>query len=307
MQLHASEILYYFRYFVDVRLRGRRRPLVGGINITSVCNLRCAHCPYAADLFPRQHLSRAQIEQMFQTFLDHGIRILFLQGGEPTLWHDGDYGFNDLVRDAKRRFFRVACVTNGTLPIDNPCDLVWVSVDGSPPVHDLVRGEGSYEKLRANVVASPHPSIYANITLSRLNVHDLESCVEAIVRDMPSIRGISVNFQIPYPEVEKFSLSYDQRAEAVERVIALKKQGYPILNSAPAMRLMLRPGWNRTHWMIVLGHPQGIIVEGCGARHVDPRICEMCGYGVMAEVQSVWRGNPVSIWEAFRLFRIVAL
>ncbi|MEA3340343.1 MAG: radical SAM protein [Chloroflexota bacterium] len=307
MQIRIPELYHYARYLFDVRILGKRRPLVGGINITSHCNLACLHCPYAAGLVPPEHLSRSQVESMMQTFLDRGVRLLFLQGGEPTLWRDGEYRFDDLVRDAKKKFFRVACVTNGILPIDNSCDLVWISVDGSPQTHDLVRGEGSYAKTQANVAASSHPNIYANVTLSRLNADDLETCIEHIARDMPNVKGISINFQIPYPEVEKYTLSYPQRAEVVERIVALKRKKYPILNSAPAMRLMLHPGWNTTHWLIALGHPQGAIVEGCGARMVDPEICKMCGYGVMAEVQAVWRGNPAAIWAALRLFRIAAM
>ena len=305
MKVNVGELFHYGLYFARARLLGARRPLVGGINITSYCNLTCAHCVYAAPDFPREHLSRAQIEAMMATYRQQGVRVLFLQGGEPTLWHDGDYRFNDLVRDARRRFYRVACVTNAVLPIDNPCDLVWVSVDGSPAVHDRVRGQGSYAAMARNVAESQNPNLYANITLSRLNVDDLEACVEHIRREMPRLRAISINFEIPYPGVEAHTLDYDQRAQAVERIIALRRQGYPILNSPAALRLMLKPGWNTTHWLISLAHPNGMVVEGCGARHVDPKICQHCGYGVMAEVQAVWRGQPGAILGAFRLFQIV--
>ncbi len=306
MSVKLGELFHYGVYFARARLLGSRRPLVGGINITSYCNLECAHCVYAAQSIPREHLTRAQIEAMMAAFRHQGVRVLFLQGGEPTLWHDGDYRFNDLVRDARGRFSQVATVTNAILPIDNPCDLVWISVDGSPEVHDRVRGAGSYAKMARNVAESPNPNLYANITLSRLNVDDLEPCVEHIVREMPRLKAISVNFEIPYPGVEQHTLDYAQRAQAVERIIKLRRQGYALLNSPAALRLMLKPGWNTTHWLIRLAHPNGMVVEGCGARNLDPKICDYCGYGVMAEVQAVWRGNPGAILDAFRLFRVVS-
>lgn len=305
MGVKLGDFIHYGLYFARARLLGVRRPLVGGINITSYCNLECAHCVYATGAIPREHLKKHQIESMMATFRRQGVRVLFLQGGEPTLWHDGDYRFNDLVRDAKKQFSQVACVTNGVLPIDNPCDLVWVSVDGSPAVHDRVRGEGAYARMAENVAASANPNMYANITLSRLNVDDLEACVQHIVSDMPRFKAISVNFEIPYPGVEEHTLGYEERARAVERLIALRRQGYPILNSPAALRLMLKPGWNTTHWLIRLAHPNGMVVEGCGARNVDPKICEYCGYGVMAEVQAVWRGNLGAILDSFRLFRVI--
>lgn len=305
MQLQIGELVHYALFFARARLLGARRPLVGGINITSHCNLGCAHCVYAAQAAPREHLTRGQIEGLMAGFRRQGVHVLFLQGGEPTLWHEGDYGFNDLVRDAKKQFSRVACVTNAILPIDNPCDLVWISVDGSPAVHDRVRGEGAYAKMAKNVAESPNPNLYANITLSKLNLDDLEACVEHIVQDMPRFKAISINFEIPYPGVEEHTLDYPQRVEAVERIIALRDKGYPIMNSPAALRLLLKPNWNTTHWLISLAHPNGMVVEGCGARHLDPKICEYCGYGVMAEVQAIWRGNPGSIIEAFRLFKVI--
>ena len=57
---------------------------------------------------------------------------------------------------------------------------------------------------------------------------------------------------------------------------------------------------------IYISGVNGLVVEGCGARHVDPRICRDCGYGVMAEVQAVWRGDLGAIMDAFRLFRVVS-
>jgi MoaA/NifB/PqqE/SkfB family radical SAM enzyme len=308
MNLRLGTIVYYAGYFFETRILGRHKPIVGGINITSYCNLACKHCPYVGSDVPREHLTLQQLDDMMAGFRKQGIRVLFLQGGEPTLWRAGDMDFNALVRHAKTDFGfdSVACVTNAINPIDVPCDLVWVSVDGSPAVHDRVRGAGAYERMAANVAASTHPNMYANVTLSKLNVDDIESCVENIIARMPKFKAISFNFQIPYPGVEEHSLPYERRAEAAQRIVALRKKGYPILNSPAALQLMLKLGWNRTHWMIQLAHPNGAVVEGCGARYVDPKICQNCGYGVMAEVQAIYNGNPGAILDAFKLFRIVA-
>jgi len=305
MEINLRELSHYTSYFVSTRFLGRRRPLVGGINITSECDLKCRHCPYSSPDYPAESLTREQIEKIVEGFLSDDIHILFLQGGEPSLWRDGGYTFDDLVHDMKERFFRVACVTNATRPITAPADLVWVSVDGPPRVHDEVRGTGSYAKMERNVRGSENPNLYANITLSRINVDSLEEAVENIVDNMPQFRGISFNFQIPYPGVEGMSLDYAERSHAAARILGLKDRGYPILNSAAGLETMLRPGWNKTHWLIRLGHPDGTVVDGCGVREIDPSVCEYCGYGVMAEAQAIYRGRLSSIREALRLFRLV--
>ncbi len=307
MPVSLPELAHYAGYFFETRFLGKRKPLVGGINITSYCNLTCKHCPYAGPEFPREHLPLAAIREMWERFLDNGIRILFLQGGEPAMWRDSEagYDFDMLVDEARERFFKVACVTNAILPITNLCDLVWISVDGSPEIHEKVRGLGSYQTMVKNVAESTNPNLHANITLSKINADDIEANVASIVKCMPRIRAISFNFQIPYPGVEEHALSFEERAEAVDRIVALRKEGYRILNSEAALRLMLKPGWNRTHWLVKLGHPNGALVDGCGIRILEPKVCERCGYGVMAEVQSIYRGSPSSIIAGFKLFRII--
>ncbi len=344
MAVSLPELAHYAGYFFETRFLGKRKPLVGGINITSYCNLACKHCVYAAPDFPREHLPLGDIMAMEDRYLEAGVRVLFLQGGEPAMWRsdepsggagdggdggpDGAIGgrapsaggggragrpgdapairdFDDLVEASRKRFFKVACVTNAILPITNTCDLVWVSVDGSPDYHERVRGAGTYGRMVDNIAQSRNPNLHANVTLSKINVADIEANVENIAKRMPRIKAISFNFQIPYPGVEEHALSFEERAEAVGRILALKRRGYPILNTSAALRLMLRPGWNKTHWLIHLGHPSGQVVEGCGARLVDPKICQMCGYGVMAEVQCIYRGSPSSIAGAFKLFRVI--
>ncbi|HNR52741.1 MAG TPA: radical SAM protein, partial [Deltaproteobacteria bacterium] len=61
---------------------------------------------------------------------DLGCRIVIFEGGEPLLWKDGEYSFRDLVHLARRSFLCVGATTNGTLPLDAPTDVLWVSIDG---------------------------------------------------------------------------------------------------------------------------------------------------------------------------------
>jgi organic radical activating enzyme len=307
MPISLPELAHYAGYFFETRFLGRRKPLVGGINITSYCNLTCRHCPYAGPEFPREHLPLGQVREIWEQYRRAGVRILFLQGGEPAMWRDNEtgYDFDRLVDEARTRFLRVACVTNAILPITNRCDLVWISVDGSPEVHSQVRGAGSYQTMVENVAGSSNPNLHANITLSKINLADIEANVAGIRAHLPRIRAISFNFQIPYPGVEEHALDFGERTEAVERIVALKKKGHRILNSEAALRLMLKPGWNKTHWLVKLGHPNGALVDGCGIRVLEPKVCERCGYGVMAEVQSIYRGSPSSIIAGFKLFRII--
>ena len=80
-----------------------------------------------------------------------GCRIVVFEGGEPLLWRDGARSFADLARCARERFLCTAATTNGTLPLDVPVDVLWVSLDGTRETHNRLRS-GSW--WRAPLVSS---------------------------------------------------------------------------------------------------------------------------------------------------------
>jgi len=66
-----------------------------------------------------------------ETLYHLGTRIIIFEGGEPLLWRDGVYHLHDLILYARRYFLRIAVTTNGTLPLDLPSHILWVSLDGT--------------------------------------------------------------------------------------------------------------------------------------------------------------------------------
>ena len=102
-----------------------------------------------------------------------GTRIVVFEGGEPLLWRDGSFRIHDLVREARKRFLRVAVTTNGTLPLDVPAHSLWVSVDGLKKTHDDLRS-GSFDRLRENLERADHEKIFVHCTLNRNNLDDIE-------------------------------------------------------------------------------------------------------------------------------------
>ena len=129
----------------------RDLPLLASFKLTYRCNLRCAPCPYHR----REDASRAHIRWETATAaLDAlhraGCRIVVFEGGEPLLWSDGTRTFSDLVRYARERFLCTAATTNGTLPLDVPVDVLWVSLDGTKETHDRLRS-GSFDRAWENL------------------------------------------------------------------------------------------------------------------------------------------------------------
>lgn len=120
--------VYYLRFTARL-LRGRPLPVVGGISITDACNLDCVHCWRKNQ--GAGHVPFEQVMDSLQGLHQMGARYLYIQGGEPFTWRDGDRTLADVV-DAARRvgFFHVAVCTNGTFPLDARPDSFSVSLEG---------------------------------------------------------------------------------------------------------------------------------------------------------------------------------
>jgi len=276
----------------------QRKPIVAGVPLTEYCNLTCCHCVVKNS--KTGHYSFNQILKWIDEMYSAGARILYLQGGEILTWTDGKCRPNDVIAVARERgFFRVAAVTNGTLPINLNADAIWVSVDGPPEVHDAIRGAGAFAKLKENVSACGHPRLLANLTLNTINVSALDKTVEA-VEGFPQFKGISVNFHTPYPGVETLALPRAQRKPVVDRLLALKAAGHKILNSRAGLEALASGNYPRPSWMIRLVE-QGRAFECCWGREQES-VCDECGYGIIAELGAVTQLRPSALIHAVSLF-----
>jgi MoaA/NifB/PqqE/SkfB family radical SAM enzyme len=289
---------YYAGYGLECFILGKRKPIAAGVPLTDCCNLSCKHCVVKEG--NRGHFSYKQICGWIDQFYAAGARVLYLQGGEILLWHDGDKRPNDVIAYVRKRgYFHVAAVTNGTLPIDLQTDALWVSFDGPPKIHDSIRGTGAFDKLRENVSASSHNRIFANFTLNRINAAYVGEMVAEVNR-IPNFKGISVNFHTPYIGVEALALSRKERKDCVETLLDLKKAGQRILNSIAGLKALASGMYARPLWTIRLVE-QGRMFDCCWGRE-QPGVCEQCGYGIIAEMASMMRMRPSAIMQAFRLF-----
>jgi hypothetical protein len=84
--------------------------------------------------------------------------------------------------------------------------------------------------------------------------------------------------------------------------MGMKKDGYPILNSIPALRAMQTARWRCLPWLIDCVNPDGRISQGCylqGRAEID---CLKCGFTPYTEISLAFRGNPRAILAGMRIF-----
>ncbi len=293
-----TKTCYLLKYGIQCFVLGQKKPLVAGIAVTDICNLACKHC--VLNNKGQGHNSFAAIQKWMQDFYRKGARILYLQGGEPLLWQDGEKNINSIIDEARNiGFFRIAVATNGTLPLDLHADMIWVSIDGLPTTHNRIREKDIFETILNHVTLSSHPAIYANMTVNQINKNEVKEVIQFIAQHK-CFSGISINFHTPYEGVEDLFVPLEERREIVGEIQKMKKQGYPVLNSHAALERFQDNQYKRPVYMIEMIDHQ-VLYTCCFGK--DEKVCEKCGYGIIAEKSSVMHWNLKSIGHALRFFR----
>lgn len=287
------------RLFADVLTHHlfTRRPLLASYKLTYRCNLRCRQCPFPGYSAPDPSFEEAcaALDRLYA----RGDRIVIFEGGEPLLWRDGEYTFNDVARYARRKFACVGATTNGTLPLDVGTDILWVSLDGLADTHNRLRGAQIFENVLANIRASSHPRLYAHITANAENHAEVPELIRYIAKD---VKGITLQFYYPYGADDSLFLSWPERRALLDEVMHLKRVGYPVLNSFAALRALRAGRWRCHSWRIDCADPDGKVWNGCylqGRAVVD---CEKCGFSPYTEISLAFQGNPQAILAGMKIF-----
>ena len=279
-------------FFLRTRMLGQRIPLLASFKLTYRCNLACRACPFhrRADE-PGGHMGWDTAVRCLHELSRSGCRMIVFEGGEPLLWRDGDRRVDDLIELAKKLFLRVAVTTNGTLGLDLPAHVVWVSIDGLPETHDRLRSS-SFARIRHNLMQARHGKIFVHHTINRENRHELKGLLDMLA-GIPSVRGLTLQLFYPYGQgEEQLGLTESERREAIETAIALKRQGYPILNSTGRLRAMIGNTWACRDDILANVDPDGTITQGCYAKNRGAVRCAHCGFTPVAEAVGALELRP---------------
>jgi MoaA/NifB/PqqE/SkfB family radical SAM enzyme len=291
---------YLVGYYLGT-LAGKQRPLLGGVKLTHNCTLSCMHCPFRHRT--GDALSFAQVRESLDHLYEWGVRILMFEGGEPFLWRDGDHDLHDAIAEAKQRFYSVGVTTNGTFPIELDSDVVWVSVDGLRATHDQIRGRDCFDRIMSHIEASTHPRLYAHITINALNWTEVPELVHFLA---PRVKGVTVQFHYPFQEIEEdLFLPFDQRRQVLDKLIHLKREGLPVINSRASLEALKGNRWTCRPWMIASVDPDGSVTHGCYLQNRGEISCERCGFSVHTEISLAYSGVIESILVGNRVYSLI--
>lgn len=295
---------YFLKYFINSRLFNKREPILGGFKITHRCNLRCYHCPYWGR--EQKELSFEEVKEIIDEMHAMGVRIMIFEGGEPFLWHDSDKSIIDVVNYGKKKFFSVGITTNGTFPLKNiPADVLWVSFDGMKETYKRIRGD-VFDRVVKNIEESDHKNLYANITINKINETELEDMIKFL---STRVKGITIQFHYPYggAEDEELFIPLSERKMILERLIKLKREGYPLMDTYEALTKMKDNSWVCYDWMIANANPDGRITKGCYIKNRGEINCKNCGFAAHTELSLAFDLYLPSINIGRKIFNYRAL
>lgn len=296
--MKIRQLTYLASWFTGARFLGRKRPLQTVLFISDQCNLKCKHCAVYAKEKPNI-MTYEEIRKELEYSYRLGSRFVDLEGGEVMLWKDGDYRINDVIDLAKEvGFFSVTITTNAQLPFaGSHADSIWVSLDGYGKYHEMVRGEGTFARLEKNIAECGHKHLSVNMVVNKYNCDAVEETIR-YVKGNPAIKSISINFYTPFPGSENLMISKEKRIEVIDKVIAMKKAGYPIMNSVSGLKLMKHNRFKRHCWVtnfIYADHTRSL----CAGQQAG--ICEECGLCMAGEMNAVFNFKPDTLLAGLNL------
>ncbi len=271
------------------QMRVKGRPFVLSHGINAQCNLKCRFCEYWAK--PGKEMSSQEIFRMLSDAKSFGIGAYNAWTAEPLMRKD----LPNILSYAKDIGLITSLVTNGLLLRHrahelSDLDYLSVSLDGIKCYRDL-RGadpKNVLEGIRAAKDAGHE--ILINCVISSKNLEELED-LAALAESL----GVWISFE---PINESSGIKREvwadlgiksHRAEyekAVCRLIEMKKNGAPIINSQTYLKMIrrLEPDFRCHASDIVLHVTSDGTIENCRAnRAVLGKISE--------GIQNVWNSS----------------
>ena len=284
-------------YILSNYVLKKHKPFLASFKLTYRCNLKCQQCPFHS--MTNTELTFEEAKRIIDRLYERGNRILMFEGGEPLLWRDGEWRAHDLVAYARKKFFSVGMTTNGTIALDVPTDVLWVSVDGLQGTHNALRGAPIFDQVISNVRSSKHPRLFAHVTVNSVNADEIPDLLK-FLNDV--FHGITIQFFYPYNPEDALFLDFERRELLLEKVIQLKQAGIRILNSTKALQALKRNRWKCIDTLIDNANPDGSIKQGCylkGRADID---CGRCGFSPHTEISLACRGNFQAIRAGMKIF-----
>jgi len=247
-----------------LNLLGGKVPFFCGHKLTYKCNLRCKMCPFWRRPSPDPSLEQEKAV-LKQIYCSGAVGVAF-EGGEPLLRKD----LVEILAFSRSMPLHTSLITNGTL-LESRIDeiapyingVVYVSLDGLEKTHDAIRGvDGSFRKaVRGICAAKEKVAVTINTTVMSENIEEIEQLVR-LAKELGT--RISVAVAHEYCNANASSPAAGKIPKIVHKLMAMKREGYPIVNSMGYLKVMAKEkNWQCKPWTMINIDPHGNVVLPC--------------------------------------------
>ena len=199
------------------------------VEITNKCNLHCKHCYNDSKFQNNIFLGTSAIEKLYQTLSENKINPIAISGGEPLLHPN----ILTILKFSTLFETQTQLITNGVL-LNKYCDyinnapniMLQLSIDGYGKTHDLLRGNGVFEIVNANLnELNNNVNLSMKCTINSFNISQIETIIQyAIDKGAHTIafstlcnQGRSVEFQEIHVSANQLKKTIDNISELSEK------------------------------------------------------------------------------------------
>jgi MoaA/NifB/PqqE/SkfB family radical SAM enzyme len=228
------------------QIRVQKRPFVLSHAVNARCNMSCSFCDYWKKV--GEEPAKEEIFKLLDDAKEFGIGVYNAWTVEPLLRKD----LPQIMAHAKELGMITSMVTNGKLLYERveelgDVDYLSVSVDGIKSYKEIRQMDfetllkGLKKAIEVRIFQNRKNPILMNCVLTGKNLDDIETLillakeleVKVSFEPVHKFPGISEEVwnEIGIRDIEKFH-------NTVDRIIELKEQGYPIINSKTYLKMV---------------------------------------------------------------------
>lgn len=308
--LDAPLYLSLARKYIGIRLLNEKQPLFGSVDVCNVCNLHCKHCYWWLSREGGDDgLSIEEWRGIIRRFFKGKVLHVGIAGGEPLLRYDVVRLFCEEMPK------HVSVITNGTIPLERIDGLYFyfVSVDGIKEAHDQIRGKGSYDTIRSNILGyikryntkgyKAWKDIWLSLTINSINYRSIEDYIKEWYG---IVNKVAVQFHTPFIEGDPLMLGFGyERDMVIDKLLQLSKEYPNFIVNKPRQLNLLRKSWGGKgrvpiecpSWAVLALDHMGRVKRPCCIGSYDVNaikpICEECGLSIYSSLYSIGIRNSL--------------
>lgn len=224
------------------------------------CSYCCARKP-GENSFPGKPQPDYTLDEIF-AIIDEakklGLRFIALSGGEPLLRDD----IGEIIKYSKKRGLFTELYTNGTLIHRHASvlpfvDRICVSLDGPKEIHELDRGEGSYDRIYQNIMLLSEKNIdfVLNVTTNKNTLKTYKHVLDLARNVSAKFGSIEVSYNFDKNSDESAATVAEYR-EFYKKLFNDKSQGWSVFKPLKLIKDgMKSPDWFSHLYLHKKGEP----------------------------------------------------